>query len=172
MLYKEIINSFFLFCLIMIPLYSNGQKLSKDNEVSDKNIEIVLNQVEEYGESGIKHRNIFILADEKVFTPGYLEKFFAEYKNKYSKPYDLRIVIYSDKEMIQRLIDFRKMDPIEFDDSDAGKKAASEYHKRYYPLTEGYWRAEYFRYGKYEFFQYSPKKESYEMIRTSLKTDK
>lgn len=94
---------------------------------------------------------------------------FDEYKKLYPDPYNLRITIYTSKEMLQRLIAFKKFSPIEFTDDEKGRKAAAEFYEKYYPLPKGYFRFEYFRYGKFEFFDYSPQKEEYEMIRISLK---
>ena len=170
MLYQKIVNVFFLVLLIMIPLYIGGQDLTKSKELSEKDLEIILNEDGEAGKSGIKNQHIFILAGEKFFNLENLEKLLEGYAKIYPEPYKLRITLYSSREMLKRLVDFQKFDPIEFSEDEAGKRSASEYYEKYYPLPKGYFRAEYVRNENFEFFDYSPKKEDTEMIRISLKS--
>jgi hypothetical protein len=155
----------------MIPLCVSGQDLTKSKEFSDESLEIILNENGEAGRSGIKNRHIFILAEEKVFSFKNLEKLFKKYAKTYPEPCILVITIYSNKEMLQRLINFKKYAAIEFTEDEAGKRAAAEYYEKYYPLPKGYFRAEYIRNQNFEFFDYSPKKEDTEMTRISLKSD-
>ena len=168
---KKIVAKCFLLVLTLIPLCIKGQSSIKSTEVPDKSVEIILNEIDDGGRSKIKLRDIFILIGENDFNIENLNKLFDKFKKLYPEPYNLRITIYSSREMIQRLIDFKKFSPIEFTDDEKGREASDKYYEKYYPLPKGYFRADYFRYGKFEFFDYSPKKEDTEMIRISLEKE-
>ncbi len=166
---QRIVNRFLLFSLMIIPLFVSGQDSIASKELAQTKVEIILNESAESGKSGIKNRHVFILAGEKIFNLENLEKLFKEYGKAYPEPYNLRITVYSSKEMLQRLINFKEFSPIEFTEDEKGRKAAHEYYEKYYPLSKGYFRADYSRYAEFDFFDYSPKKEDSEMIRISLK---
>jgi len=168
MFHNKFVAGIFLLLLMLIPLCIEGQNSIKLKEVPNKGLEIILNEIDDGGRSEIKSRHIFILIEEKEFNLENLNKLFDEFKKLYTEPYNLRITVYSNKEMLQRLIDFKKFAPIEFSDDEKGREASNKYHEKYYPLRKGYFRADYFRYAKFEFFDYSPKKEDTKMVRISL----
>lgn len=171
MITKSFIRKILILSIILIPFFIYGQDSTKVTEEFNKKIEIVLNKVSDGGESGIKSRHIYVSIEEKDFNLDNLKQFFSEYKKLYPEPYILTISVYSSKEMLQRLINFEKQPiTIEFTKDEKGKEAARKFYERYYPLPQGYFRAEYNRYGPFEFFDYSPKKESPDMVRISLKT--
>jgi hypothetical protein len=75
--------------------------------------------------------------------------------------------------MLQRLIDFQDHGmPIEFSRDEKGREASRKFYEKYYPLPSGYFRAAYYRNTKFEYFDYSPKKDDSEMIRISLNGNK
>lgn len=156
----------------LLPICSYGQDSTKSSDVSNENIEIILNKVHDGGKSGIQSRHIFILIEEKKFNLENVRKTFEKYRFIYSTPFILTITIYSDKEMLQRLINFEKQPmTIEFSQDEKGQEAARKFYEEYYPLPTGYFRAEYSRYGDYEYFNYSPGKDKAEMMRISLKDE-
>ncbi len=166
---KKATSCFVLFFLVLIPLYVSGQDSIKSKPEIIPNVEIILNKIKNGGFSGIKSRHLFILVEEKDFNLENVRKWFDKYKNLYPEPHDLNISLYSNREMLQRLIDFQDHGtPIEFNRDEKGKEAARKFYEKYYPLPSGYFRAEYIRYS-FEYLDYSPKKEDSEMIRIYLK---
>jgi len=167
---KEIAAKFFLILLTLIPLGIKGQELTKAETFPA--VEVVRNKINSGGESGIKSRYLYLLIGEKDFSLDNIQRIFKKYKKIYDHPYNLHINLYSDKEMLQRMIKFNSQRVfIEFADNEKGRAAAQEFYEKYYPLPlpTGYFRAEYSRYGSFEYFNYSPAKEKAEMVRISLK---
>lgn len=163
-------NVIFFIFLTIIPFSIYGQNSNDSIEKNNGGIKVVLNKVHDGGKSGIKSRHIFILMNEQDFSLNNLTNLFKECKNLYTEPYILTVTVYSDKEMLEKLINFEKQPvTIEFADNEKGREASKKFYERSYPLPQGYFRAEYNRYGKFEFFDYSPEKEQPEMIRISLK---
>ena len=156
--------------MLSFPLCINAQTPDNNMIVNNVNAEIIANEIHDGGKSGIQRRNLYIFVEEKEFNLDTLRKLFDKYKKVYEKPYILTVSVYSDKEMLQKLINFNNQNfAIDFTNDEEGRKAAQEYYEKYYPLPKGYLRAEYKRYGKFEYFDYSPAKEKIEMIRILLK---
>lgn len=165
------ISKWYCFCiclLLVCPFSLNGQTSNSSDNSTLFNEKIVLDKISEHLE---KRRSLFILMDEKYFNLENLHKLFTKYKELYPEPYNLKIVVYSDLAMLQRLIKFESLPwVIEFSKDEKGRAAEKEFYEKYYPLPKRYFRANYNRYGSFELFDYSPLKESPVMIRVTLKT--
>jgi len=132
--------------------------------------EIVANELGGPRTGEITRRHIFIYWDESSFD---LERVIQEIKNlsdEYATPKNLRIAVYSDREMLERLRKF-EANPIgiQFRQDEAGRKAELEYYSRVYPSRQGYFRVDYARNANYEFLDHNPDKNSPRTERINLK---
>jgi hypothetical protein len=90
--------------------------------------------------------------------------------DKNPEPYILSITIYSDLEMLNKLIKFEECGRgfIDFSKDNAGRSEASRYYKKYLPPPKGYFRSQYSRYRNFEYFDYSPNADEEELVRVDL----
>ena len=130
---------------------------------------VVADKVNEGGDSGIKDRHVFVFLDEKSFSIQNLTDLFLKYRDNYCEPYVLRVTVYSDHKMLERLIKFEN-EPrtVRFSDDKKGLEAAAAFYNSTYPALVGYFRAEYHRYGGYDLFDYSMEKDSPNLTRVDL----
>lgn len=144
-------------CFLLIFLQSLFAQVST-NPSTGPNLEVILNRVTTLGETGIKIRDIYIFLSEEGFSgiPALLDKI----QNENCDPYVLKIVVYSDRKMLEKLITFDAYPTtVHFKTDEQGQKAESEYYAKVYPNPSGYLRAEYYRNANYELFDYDLDKE-------------
>jgi hypothetical protein len=116
-------------------------------------------------------RHIFFLLPEPEMSFESIKGIFDANRKKFCEPYDLEITIFSDREQLQKAINFEIISvsySIEFRDDDAGREASRKYYEKVYPSSSGYLRAEYNRFGTYEFYEYGLIKNDPTMTRVSL----
>jgi len=157
-----------LMFVLVVPSYH--QSPIRLDGAFTKDLEVVENWVHSGGKSGINSRYIFIYLPENAFTRTTISESFDKYQQDFCDPYILAISIYSDKTMLAKKIRFEK-NPIgiEFNNDIAGRKAANDYYRMVLPAPNGYFRAEYQRYGDYENFAFSVAKEDFVLTRVILR---
>lgn len=157
-------------CSVLLPADIFAQVVKGNSGLVNVNAEILLNKIKNDG-GGKPSREIYILIDENEFSLEVIRDIFNHNRNLYPEPYELRISVYSDRAMLERLINFEKQPmTIEFSKDEEGQAAARKFYEKYYPLPEGYFRASYSRYADFEFFDYSPRKNRPQMKRVTLKS--
>jgi ankyrin repeat protein len=144
-------------------------------------VRIALNDVvySYFGDREPMRREIFILIDAQRFKTDDLKKLFTGLSSDYEQPGWLRITAFSDKAMLRRAIDRHQSHMIiDWADTPAGREAANRRAKKYYPLSSGYYRANYSRIPRQyytqryfdEYFMYSPDSAKEEMITVILRS--
>ncbi|MCI0388792.1 MAG: ankyrin repeat domain-containing protein [Acidobacteria bacterium] len=151
------------------------------NESSGVPVRIALNDVvySSFADRKPMRREIFILIDAQYFKPDNLKTLFTGLSSDYDQPGDLSITAFSDKAMLRRAIDRHQSGMvIDWADTPKGREAAERWYKKYYPLSSGYYRANYSRIPRRyytqtyfdEYFLYSPYSAKEEMITVVLRS--
>lgn len=140
---------------------------SKEIPATDKtNFEVFSNRIDSGGRSGIRSRDVYVFIEESKFSYQVLKRVIDELRFEYCNPFDLKITVYSDKEMLKKLANVERQPlTIDFSDNPGGREASGKLYKDAYPRPTGYFRADYFRYGAFEYLRYSPEKGSLEMLK-------
>jgi ankyrin repeat protein/Zn-finger nucleic acid-binding protein len=164
-----------MICLLIGAIGSSitlGQVVvGKETYAAFKGANVVLNKVHDGGKSGIQSRHIYVISEEAFFTKENLALVFEEYEKLFPTPQILTITIFSDRNELQKLINFDAHPmTIEFAETPEGKEAQAKFYERNYPAPQGYLRAKYSRYDSYEFFDYTPLKNSPNPITVTLKS--
>jgi hypothetical protein len=132
--------------------------------------EIVANELGGPRTGEITRRHIFIYWEESSFDLERVIQEIRDLSDEYATPKNLRIAVYSDREMLERLRKF-EANPIgiQFRQDEAGRKAELEYYSRVYPSQQGYFRVDYARNANFEFLDHNPDKDSPRTERINLK---
>ncbi len=115
------------------------------------------------------HRTIYVLLDSDTFELDQVSWVIRSLESKYCSPFSLRMVIFSDREMLESQRRGTASDIVTFDRSPAGRKALIDHLRKIYPPPTGYMRAFYYRNKHHEYFEYSPKSDSIEIERYILR---
>ena len=151
------------------------------NESYGVPVRIALNDVVyfSFGDREPMRREIFILIDAQRFKPDDLKKLFTGLSSDYEQPGWLRVTAFSDKAMLRRAIDRHQSHMIiDWADTPEGREAAKRWAKKHYPLSSGYYRADYSRIPRWyytqtyfdEYFMYSPESAKEEMTTVILRS--
>jgi len=111
----------------------------------------------------VDHRHVFILMEAEHFTPDKLNALFKNVAAVYKDPVWLDITAFSDKQMLQRAINYSTSGvSIDWVDSPEGREAARKFAEEHYPLPTGYYRASYLRISRNQYSQtYTDEQYSY-----------
>lgn len=134
--------------------------------------EIIKDNNAVFGQSGIRHRDLYVYVDEKKFDLEKITSWMKEFSRKNTDPHILTITVFTDRDMLNKLIRADKGTgiAIDFTNDEVGRKAAAEYYEKKYPKPQGYFRVVYTRYARYEYIEYSPDKDSPTMRTNDLKS--
>ena len=132
--------------------------------------EVVANVLSGPRTGEITRRHIFIYWEESKFDLDRIIDELYKLSDEYPMPVNLRVAIYSDREMLDRLRKY-EANPvaIQFRQDEAGQKAELEYYSRVYPRRDGYFRVDYSRNRNFEFLDYNPERDSPRTQRINVK---
>jgi len=134
--------------------------------------EIVANNITVAGKSDLRQRDVFVLLLEDGVSKESFARLFSWIESKNCDPYNLNIIAYNDKAMLEKHIQYKKTPIfIDFVNDEDGRKAANAYHQKIYPAPSGYLRGIYFRYATFEYFDFSPDKDQIAMERVNLRSE-
>ena len=161
--------TFLVFLIASYSVFSIGQSVELKPALPG-GFEIVENWIHDGGRSGKANRFLFIYGPERSFDPNTLALIFDTLQRSYCDPYTLRINIYTDKTMLEKRISSEKSPSmIDYNDTPEGRRAAKDAYEKTYGSKELYFMAEYFRYGSYEFYDYTSNKDSRATTRVILR---
>lgn len=112
-------------------------------------------------------RELFVHVEEGDFTQGNIRSLFASLAAKYSKPENLHITVFSDRENLNKAIEVSKMKYIV--DFPSNRGVESDWYRKYWPASTGYFRAVYYRNYVEENFTFCPDPQTENCVDVELK---